>query len=225
MPLKGEVRTKYMREYMQRYRATERVGKAPQLQGATKVHISEHETAELRAENGRLRNAARQAEALIEQLQAELKARPNVTSAEVTPGVVAGEMNKKTFKLISSLDSPRDGEVLNAARLLVSNLKAGGSDLRTLSDALAKEWTKQQTPKAKPVTVDYAAVDVAIDRCVADRDIVTFDRVWKAIVAAVPVLDEGGAPARATIGYTYRRLQDLGFTATNKSMRSFHRAA
>ena len=88
MPLKGEVRTKYMREYMQRYRATERVGKAPQLQEATKVHISEHETAELRAENGRLRNAARQAEALIEQLQAELKARPNVTSAEVAPGVV-----------------------------------------------------------------------------------------------------------------------------------------
>ena len=103
-----------------------------------------------------------------------------------------GTMSAQTFKLLCSLDAPEDGVVLNAARALVRNLKASGSDLRTLSDALEAEWKKTQQPKERPVTVDYTAVDVAIDRCVADREKVTFDRVWNAIVAAVPVLGNAG---------------------------------
>ena len=186
--------------------ATKHAAKPDATKHATKPDATSTADAELAAAKARIR-----------ELEATLAKAHRVAAVPAD-----GKMSAQTFKLLCSLDAPEDGVVLNAARALVRNLKASGSDLRTLSDALEAEWKKTQQPKERPVTVDYTVVDGAIDRSIAGREKVTFDRVWKAIVAAVPVLDKGGPPARHAIEYTHRRLQRLGFTASN-SMRSFQR--
>jgi hypothetical protein len=136
-----------------------------------------------------------------------------------------GEMSKKTFKLVLQLDSENDNVVLNAARKLVNNLKANGSDLRMLADALAAEWEKQQKPKSKPVKVDYSAVDAAIKGYAADRTEVRFNALWKAILKAVPAIDSlrGTDEGPRVHGYIIRYMKGLGFTASASGL-TFHRA-
>jgi hypothetical protein len=85
-----------------------------------------------------------------------LESQMNSMMADRAVNSPIGKMSGQTFKLLRRLDSPNETEVLAAARALVSNLRAAGSDLRTLSDALEAEWKKQEQrrPRARPATID-----------------------------------------------------------------------
>jgi hypothetical protein len=52
-------------------------------------------------------------------------------------------LNRRVFKLLLQLDNDNDNLVLLAARKIVGDLKAHGSDLRVLANALEDEWERQ----------------------------------------------------------------------------------
>lgn len=73
--------------------------------------------------------------------------------------------------------------------------------------------------------IDYSKVEAAITQYAADRNEVRHDHVWKAIVAAVPAVDDrrGGTEHFPIIRECIvHRLEKLGFTAS-RSGSTFHR--
>jgi hypothetical protein len=170
------------------------------------------EIAALKAELARERSARAAAEAK--------HSRPDV--ADDDHAAAAGPVGKKVFKILLKLDDANDNTVLVAARMLVSSLKASGSDLRTLADAMGAAWEKEQKAKApSPSSIDYSAVEAAIKRYAADRTTVKYNALWRAIVVAVPTLDEPGG-AKGITRYIHGCLQRLGFTG-NSSGKSWER--
>jgi hypothetical protein len=134
-------------------------------------------------------------------------------------------MEKRVFKLVLRLDSPNDHEVLSAARKLVHGLKANGSDLRTLANALETEWEKQQKKKpAPPPPIDFSEVEAAVKRYAADKATVNLHRMWKALQTEMPSFGEyrdesGGA---TTANYLIGCLRRLGFTGSSSGL-TWHR--
>ena len=131
----------------------------------------------------------------------------------------AGPLGKKVFKILLKLDDDNDHTVLVAARKLVGDLKASGSDLRTLANSLGAEWAKQEKAKPRPPPpLDWSELEAAVTRYATDRTTVRFNAVWKALKAEVPALknhrDEGNHLARFIQG----SLRRLGFTASSSGL-------
>ena len=228
MPLKGEARTKYMRDYMRRKRAAERTGSPKRADATTKPAGPDHAA---KARIAELEKAGAGAAAEIAALKAELASERNRREAaeakHAKPGVddedqsseaaAAGPMGKRVFKLVLRLDSPNDNEVLLAARKLIGELKGNGSDLRVLANALEAEWEKQQKAKpAPPPSIDFSKVEAAVTRYAADRTTVKFNTMWKAVIAEVPALDSWVAVRGGdVIRYVHGCLHRLGFTGSS----------
>jgi flavin-dependent dehydrogenase len=123
-------------------------------------------------------------------------------------------IDAQVFKLLCRLDSPDDNEVLQAARALVRNLKAAGSDLRTLSDALEVEWIKQHKVQPRAIPIDYSDVDAAIATYAQDRAVVQMNALLKTLYNKI-----GQHPEWQ---YVHRRLQRLGYIVSN-SGKTFHK--
>ena len=243
MPLKGEARKLYMREYMRRKRDAERTQTKPAAEPTAsfaqpctprrqRVHES---TAEEKAafdatERAHLRRGleglekelaqakARIADTAAENaaLKAELASKRSA-SVDDDAAAAAGPVGKKVFKLLLKLDSSNDHEVLSAARKLVGDLKTNGSDLRVLADAMGAAWEKEQKAKpAPPKPIDYPAVEAAVTRYAADRTTVKLHLMWKALVAEVPVLGDGAAvQAGDVVRYVFGCLRRLGFKGSS----------
>jgi hypothetical protein len=144
-------------------------------------------------------------------------------AAEAEPSKPGGNeaMGKRVFKLVLRLDSPNDNEALLAARKLVRELKAIGSDLRTLAAALETEWEKQQKAKpAPPPPIDFSEVEAAVKRYAADRTTVNFNRMWRALKAEVPALDVHRG--RNVAHYLMGCLRRLGFAGSSSNL-TWHR--
>jgi hypothetical protein len=123
---------------------------------------------------------------------------------------------KTTRGMVCRLDSPSDNEVLQAARKLVSELKAHGSDIRTLAAALEKEWEKQQKAKPPPLRpIDWSEVDAAITQYVADKSTVTVNKLLRAIQTRVPAfekdVDMSFEARMPELQYVERYMARLGF--------------
>ena len=205
MPLKGEARTRYIREYMRKRRAAERAAKAA---GKSPERAHGRPAAEPRPDHA----ALAQAHARIHELEAELaQAKARIVVEEAA--AVGVEPTGKVFKILLKLDDANDHTVLVAARTLVNNLKANGSDLRTLANALEAEYKKQQKAKpAPPPVIDWSKVDAAIDRHVADQATVKINVLLKALHVDVPDLK------RYRGRYVADRLRRLGFTASSSGL-------
>jgi uncharacterized small protein (DUF1192 family) len=174
------------------------------------------EIAALKAELARERSTREAAEAK------HSKPGSNVDDEDQSDKAAAdGPMGKRVFKLVLRLDSPNDNEALLAARKLVRELKANGSDIRTLAAALETEWEKQQKAKpAPPPSIDFSEVEAAVKSYAADRTTVRFNLMWKALVAEVPAL--GVSRGTNTTRYIMGCLRRLGF-AGSSSGRTWHR--
>ena len=108
---------------------------------------------------------------------------------------------------------------LVAARKLVSALKANGSDLRTLANALEAEWEQQKAKPAPPPPIDWSEVEAAVTRYAADRTTVNFIRMWKAVAVEVPALNEIAATVTAGLPrYFQGCLGRLGFTGSSSGL-------
>ena len=141
---------------------------------------------------------------------------PGGTVDDEDPAAV-GPMGKRVFKLVLRLDSPNDNEVLLAAQKLVRELKANGSDLRTLAAALGTEWEKQQKAKpAPPPPINYSEVEAAVTRYAADRTTVNLNRMWKALKVEVPALNADHRDRGTTVAHHLMGcLSRLGFAGSS----------
>jgi hypothetical protein len=200
--LKGEAKTAYMREYMRKRRASQTPKRRPPRAAPKEAG----EIARLRAE--------------IDGLKATIATLTAIKPHErhVESGIDG--MSRQTFKLLLKLDSSSDSEVVASARALVGKLKAAGSDLRVLADALGKEWDKQKAKPAPPPSIDYAAIEAAVIRYAEGRSTVQRNKLWKAVIATVP---GAGGPGRIPSDYIDRLLRRLGFTMSRSGL-TFHRS-
>jgi hypothetical protein len=240
MPLKGEVRNKYMRDYMRRKRAAERAGSPKRA--TTKPAADLAALAQAKARIAELQqtgaDAAAENAALKAELARERSARASAEAKHSKPvgadvddedqsyeAAAAGPMGKRVFKLVLRLDTPNDHEALLAARKLVRELKANGSDLRVLANALETEWEKQQKAKpAPPPNIDFSAVETAVKNYAADKTTVRYNTMWRALVAEVPVLDDSNAVRAGRASHYVRDcLRRLGFTASSSGL-TWHRS-
>lgn len=174
------------------------------------------EIAALKDENAKLK-----AELARERLRVAAEAKhskPDVDDGD--QAAAAGPLGKKVFKILLKLDDANDNTVLVAARTLVSNLKANGSDLRILADALGAELEKQEKAKPAPQPdIDFAAVKAVVTRYAADRTTVKYNAVWRAVVAAMPILDEPGVTHGSGISrYIQGCLRRLGFKGSSSGL-------
>jgi hypothetical protein len=221
-------------ERMRRYRLKH--GKAkPVTKPVTKPAGPDHDVLvqELAQARARITDVAAENTALKTELARERSMRAAAEAKHSKPGsnvddkdhsdaaAAAGPMGKKVFKILLKLDDANDNTVLVAARKLVSDLKASGSDLRTLADGLGTEWEKQQKAKpAPPPPIDFSAVEAAVKRYATDRTTVQIRLIWKVLVAEVPGLDRGGNPVTE---YIMRCLRRLGFAGSSSS-KTWHRS-
>jgi hypothetical protein len=212
-------------ERQARWRA-KRAAEIAALRASATDDALEAENAALKTEIEKLKarddgNAALKARITELEMQLAHK-RSTRAAAEASNEAAAVELvGKRVFKLLLRLDSPNDNEVLLAAQKLVRELKANGSDLRTLAAALETEWEKQQKAKpAPPPPIDFSEVEAAIKRYAADRTTVNFNRMWKALKAEMPALDayRGAEVPR----YMQRCLQHLGFAGSSSGL-TWHR--
>jgi hypothetical protein len=205
--LKGEAKTAYMREYMRKRRASVQTPKRRPPRAAEASPKEAGEIARLRAE--------------IDGLKATIATLTAIKPHErhVESGIDG--MSRQTFKLLLKLDSSSDSEVVASARALVGKLKAAGSDLRVLADALGKDWDKQKAKPAPPPSIDYAAIEAAIIRYTEGRATVQRNKLWKAVMATVPGAD---GPGRIPSDYMDRLLRRLGFTMSGSGL-TFHRTS
>ncbi len=136
-----------------------------------------------------------------------------------------GPIGKKVFKLLLKLDDANDNTVLVAAQKLVSALKADGSDLRTLADAMGAAWEKEQKAKpAPPPPIDYAEVEAAVTRYAADKTKVTQRGIWKAVIAAVPAVNEHRTESGISVTtYIFGCLRRLGFNPVSRALSTWQR--
>jgi uncharacterized small protein (DUF1192 family) len=215
-------------ERMRRYRLKH--GKAkPVTKPVTKPAGPDHDVLvqELARARARIADAAAEIAVLKAELARERKQREAAEAKHAKPGgnvddeeaAAAGPMGKKVFKILLKLDDANDNTVLVAARTLVSNLKASGSDLRTLADSLGAELEKQEKAKPPPPPpLDWSEIEAAVTRYAADRATVRFNAIYRALVAEVPALknyrDRGEHLARFIQG----GLRRLGFTASSSGL-------
>jgi hypothetical protein len=170
----------------------------------------------------RLQRELAAARGRIAELEAQLARRAAAeASIDGEEAAGAGPMGRKVFKILLKLADADDNTVLVAARKLVGDLKASGSDLRTLADAMGAEWEKQQ--KAKPAPrppIDWSEVEAAVTKYAADRATVNFNRLSKALDAEVPALrgnreqDQNYESTRYIIACLHR----LGFTGSGSGL-------
>jgi uncharacterized small protein (DUF1192 family) len=216
-------------ERMRRYRLKHGKGK-PVTKPVTKPAGPDHDVLvqELAQARARIADAAAEIAVLKAELARERKQREAAEAKHLKPGgnvddeaAAGGPMGKKVFKILLKLDDANDNTVLVAARKLVGDLKASGSDLRTLADAMGAAWEKEQKAKpAPPPDIDFSAVEDAITRYTADRTTVNFNRMWKAVVVEVPALDKAVRAGHRDSGehivrYFQGYLGRLGFTGSS----------
>jgi hypothetical protein len=227
MPLKGEARTKYMRDYMRRKRAAEHAGAttkaspdpAPVLKAA-KAFIAELEE-KLEFAKQQLATSWARSDALVKELAAAKAKHSKPDVADDDEVAAAGPVGKKVFKILLKLDDANDNTVLVAARTLVSNLKASGSDLRTLADAMGAAWEKEQKAKTPPPpNIDWPEVEAAVTRYAADRATVKLNALLKVLYAEITALkaNRGWSGNQEAARYIMARLRRLGFTGSSSGL-------
>jgi hypothetical protein len=142
-------------------------------------------------------------------------AKPHTRTTAAAP-----DGRERISKLIRRLDSPNDNEVVAAARALISELQANGSDLHNLATAWDAEWQRlhgPQAPRQRPV--DWADVEAFVTRFADGKITVMMNAALRAVHAAQPDVPRD----TSTSGFVARTLIRLGF-APSRSGASFRRA-
>jgi hypothetical protein len=221
MPLTGDAKKAYQRDYMRQRRA-KAAGKPvdpppvrPQVRPAPEDGAKDREIASLKARIAELEAAARRSDAI-----------PPFRSFDPLRTPTTGDT--RLMKLIRRLDAPEnEHEAAGAARMLANELQARGRSFQGLAN-LTAQWDREDaaTRKPKPRPVDWPEVERAIEACVDGKTKVSMNAVFKAIGARVPAFGEyrEAGFGRTKHSFVDRCLQRLGFIAS-RSRLTYERSA